>query len=53
MCVARPGGTHSGPPQSIVRRLMQWIGFTALLSAMFAVGPAKWLRHRLSATGSA
>jgi len=51
MCVARPAGTHAGPPQSIVRRLMQWIGFTALLSAMFAVGLAKWLGHRLSATG--
>ncbi len=53
MCMALPGGTQSGPPQKLVWRQMQWLGFAALLSAMIAVGLTKWLRNRLPATNSA
>jgi hypothetical protein len=49
--MALPTGSQSGPPQRILRRLVQWVDFAALLSAMVAVGLAKWLTHRLSASG--
>ena len=49
MCMALPTGTQCRPPHNGVQRLVRWIDCAAWLSAMVAVGLAKWLTYRLCA----
>lgn len=46
MCMALPGGSRSGPPDSLLQRLAQWVGFGVLLLRLFATGLWQWLVQR-------
>lgn len=46
MCMALPGGSQPETPKSLRRRLLQWLGFSALVARLLVTGFALWIVQR-------
>lgn len=52
MCMALANGNQPEPPTSRWQRLWQWLGFSALLARMLAVGLWQWVGYRWAERGA-